>query len=233
MRRHQEALWAVLSHCNVVFGESQTDDFNNQWLGLYIYRPAQIGSFDVQAWWQPQKDKLEALVKRAASDAFPDITINPEFGWIMPVPDELADFVAKNTGRPMPGRFNSNLVRYVERDSVVWLTPPEAALYDYLKAADWTFVPQPAVVMGDGGWLSPDFLIYWGGRATQAIMVEVDSDQFHGLPSRREKDEHKERYLQSLGFEYLRFNAKSCLKEPQEVIAEIKAFCVRKYGPAK
>jgi len=233
VRRHQEALWAVLAHCNIVIGPVLKDDFGNDYMGIRIYRPTEIGDFNVQEWWKPRTDTISEILREAASDVWPRVYANVEPRWIMTVPDQLADFVAKNTGRPMPGRFNSNLVRYEERDSVIWLTPPEAVLYDYLKAAGWKFIPQPAVILGDEGWLGPDFLIYWGGRANQAVMVEVDSDKFHGLPSRRERDENKERYFQSFGFEYLRFNATSCMREPQEVIAEIKKFCVTKFGPAR
>lgn len=228
VRVHQEAIWAVLAHCNIVIGPILQGDFG-PYLGIRIYRPTLIGDFNVKDWWDPRKEMISDILREAGTDLYPEVSVHVEPRWIMAVPSELADFVAKNTGRPMPGRFNSNLVRYEQRDSIIWLTPPEAVLYDYLKAAGWKFVPQPAVVLGDEGWLGPDFLIYWGGRANQAVMVEVDSDKFHGLPSQREHDENKERYFQSFGFEYLRFNATSCMREPSEVIAEIKKFCLTKF----
>ena len=233
VRRHQEALWAIMAQSNIVIGPVLEDDDGSRRRGIRIYYPAAIGDLDVEAWLEPRWREVHQVLHEAAVDTWPGDWPNVELNSIMAVPEQLADFVAKNTGRPMPGRFNSNLVRYVERDSIIWLTPPEAVLYDYLKAAGWKFVPQPAVVLGDEGWLGPDFLIYWGGRANQAVMVEVDSDQFHGLPSRREKDENKERYFQSFGFEVLRFSAKACQHEPQEVIAEIKKYCVNKFGPAR
>ena len=63
----------------------------------------------------------------------------------------------------------------------------------------------------------PDFLLYWNDRADQAVMVEVDSDPYHGKPSQRERDELKEREFESMGFGYLRFAGISCLERPQEV----------------
>jgi hypothetical protein len=233
VRGHQEALWAVFEHCNIVVGPVLQGDDGTSRRGIRIYVPSTINGMDVEQWLKYEARQYHEVLHEAAVDIWPDVWPNIELRSILAVPDQLADFVAKNTGRPMPGRFVSTSVRYEERDGIIWLTPPEVVLYDYLKAAGWTFIPQPAFVLGDETTRRPDFLIYWGGRANQAVLVEVDSDRYHGLPSQREGDENKERYFQSFGFEYLRFNAKSCMQEPKDVIAEIKKFCVNKFGPAR
>jgi hypothetical protein len=156
---------AILCHGNVIV-DLDVDDWDNTYARIYIYRPTQIGEM-----WYPSGGTLTRslpnALDNAARIAFGSGVFS--FEWIAPVPDELADFIAKNTGRPAPGRFSSTAVKYTERDGVVWLTPPEATLYDYLKSAGWTFIPQPAVVRGDEGWLGPDFLVFWGGRANQRV----------------------------------------------------------------
>jgi len=235
LRLHQEALWAVLCHGTVVVSTGWNDFNQYEWFKANIYRPSVVGNLNVSEWWEQYKQNFTHALENAGRSAFPGAEWSYTLHWIVPVPDELADFVAQHSVRPRASRFTSTAVEFYERDGIVWLTPPELRLYDRLKAAGWTFVPQPAVVFGEESYpyLSPDFLIYWGGRADQAVMVEVDSDMFHSKPSQREKDEWKERRFQSLGFGYLRFSAKSCLQEPLEVIAEIQKFCMTKFGPSK
>lgn len=232
VQQHSEALWAALCHGRVIV-TSGVNSFDNEWVSANIYRPSYVGELNVGEWWKTYEVNFRRVLDNAGQAAFPDATFNYSLHWIVDVPDELADFVAKHSSRPAPSRFSSTFVRYNERDGIVWLTPPEARLYDLLKAGQWTFVPQPAVVFGEESWLGPDFLIYWGGKASNAVMVEVDSDQFHSKPSQRERDEWKERRFQSMGFEYVRFSAKACLNEPLEVIAEIQKFCINRFGPSK
>lgn len=233
LKVHQEAVWTVVCHGRVV-GTSGYNDFNHiDYYHVHVYRPTFAGSLDVATWWKTYAVNCENAIKNALESAFPDSSTNHTLHWIVPVPDELADFAAKHSSRPMPSRFLSTAVDYVERDGIVWLTAPERVLYDLLKAADWTFIPQPAVVLGDDELRIPDFLVFWGGRAEHAVFVEVDSDAFHSKPSVRERDESKERRFQALGFGYLRFSAKSCLNEPMEVAEAIKTFCVTKWGPSR
>jgi len=78
-----------------------------------------------------------------------------------------------------------------------------------------------------------DYVDYWSYLDALGEPIGGDSDKFHGLPAQRERDENKERYFQSFGFHYLRFNATSRMREPKEVIAEIKKFCVTKFGTAR
>jgi hypothetical protein len=103
--------------------------------------------------------------------------------FILDVPDDLVDFVAQNTDRPKPRRYNSTAVTYIERGGVAWLTPPEAKLYDFMKDAGWLFIPQPSFIRGDTTRI-PDFLIYWGEKHDRAVLVEIDSDAFHPVASR-------------------------------------------------
>jgi hypothetical protein len=233
VKLHQEALWAVLCHGRIVVSEAVIVDTDEKVRVVHIYRPTSVGNLNVAEWWETWNAEIGSALEYALHTAFP--------GWdhnhirytvdeTVPVPDELADFAAKNSNRPIPSRFLSTAVVLQERDGITWLTPPEWVLYDRLKAAGWTFVPQPAVVLGDDEIRIPDFLIFWGGRAQQALFVEVDSDTFHSKPSQRERDEGKRRRFQALGFEYLPFAAKSCLHEPMEVIEAIKTFCVTKWG---
>lgn len=233
LKIHQEAVWAVVCHGRIVGVSGYSDFTHNDWCHVHIYRPDFVGGLNVDDWWGLHSDECDSAIALALESAFPEASNNCTLHWIVPVPDELADFAAKHSSRPMPSRFLSTAVEYVERDGIVWLTPPERVLYDLLKAADWTFIPQPAVVLGDGELRIPDFLIFWGGRSEHAVFVEVDSDTFHSKPSVRERDEFKERRFQALGFGYLRFSAKSCLNEPMEVTDQIKKFCVTKWGPSR
>jgi hypothetical protein len=233
LKIHQEAVWAVVCHGRIV-GNSGYNDFNHvDYYHVHIYRPTSVAGLDVGGWWKTYAVHCQHAIQNALQSAFPDSSTDHTLHWIVPVPDELADFAAKHSSRPMPSRYQSTAVDYVERDGIVWLTPPERVLYDLLKAADWTFIPQPAMVLGDDELRIPDFLIFWGGRAEHPVFVEIDSDAFHSKPSERERDESKERRFQALGFGYLRFNAKSCLHEPIEVTEEIKNFCVTKWGPSR
>lgn len=232
VRMHQEALWAVLCHGRIAISNYDSHEFGPG-RAAHIYRPTTIGNLDVSAWWEEWDDTITRSLKVALDTAFPRYDHYFELYWIMPVPDEVADFVAKNSNRPMPSRFFSTAVEYAERDGIAWLTPPERVLYDRLKAADWTFIPQPAMILGDSEIQIPDFLIFWGGRSDRGVFVEVDSDAFHAKPSQRERDETKERRFEALGFGYIRFSAKSCLNEPLEVIEAIKKFCATKWGAAR
>ena len=233
VRLHQEALWAVICHGRIVVNRVPEDNLGYKGRRVHVYRPSSIGRLDVQAWWEQWEGNIDNALENALGTAFPkDDYHKTTLHWIMPVPDDVADFVAKHSVRPVPSRFLSTAVEYAERDGIVWLTAPERVLYDRLKAAGWTFIPQPAVVLGDEGWLIPDFLVFWGGRAGQAFFVEVDSDTFHAKPSQRERDEAKERRFEALGFGYIRFSAKACLHEPLDVIAAIQKFCITKWGAA-
>jgi hypothetical protein len=233
LKIHQEAVWAVVCHGRIV-GTSGYSDYNHgNYCHVHVYRPEFVGSLNVETWWDTYARECDSAVVHALESAFPDASTNYTLHWIVPVPDELADFAAKHSSRPMPSRYQSTAVDYAERDGIVWLTPPERVLYDLLKAADWTFIPQPAMVLGDDELRIPDFLIFWGGRAEHPLFVEIDSDTFHSKPSERERDESKERRFQALGFGYIRFSAKSCLHEPMEVAEEIKKFCVTRWGPSR
>jgi hypothetical protein len=230
VKLHQEALWAILCHGRVVVNAGKTSD-GESYRVANIYRPASVDDFDVQEWWRARERSCSNALDNAMYTAFPaDDHVSHRVDWVMPIPDELADFAAKHSTRPFPSRFFSTAVDYVERDGLARLTPPEVVIYDRLKAAGWTFIPQPAVVINEDQWLSPDFLIFWGGRADQAVFVEVDSDAFHSKPSQLERDNAKERLFEAAGFGYLPFSAKSCLNEPLEVIAEIQKFCVKRWG---
>jgi hypothetical protein len=233
VKLHQEALWAILCHGRVIVNTGKTLD-GETYRVAHIYLPASVDDLDVQEWWRAQERSCSFALDHALHTAFPDDDhLSHTVDWIMPVPDELADFAAKHSTRQFPSRFFSTAVDYVERDGIARLTAPEVVIYDRLKAAGWTFIPQPAVVISEDQWLSPDFLIFWGGRVDQAVFVEVDSDLFHSKPSVRERDEAKERFFEAAGFGYLRFAAKSCLNEPLEVIGEIQKFCVKRWGPSR
>lgn len=231
LRRRQEAIWAVLvqGYQTVDYGD-RSDEYDHHWMGpnaIAFYLPRDAKGFDCWAWYAERSRTVEETVGAAVRALDPYCVV--DFQEVLDVPEALLDFVAGNTDRPKPRRYNSTAVTYIERDGVAWLTPPEVKLYDAIKEAGWLFIPQPQFLAGDRMDRRPDFLIYWRRRAENAVLVEVDSDAFHP-PSQREKDEEKERLFQALGFHYLRFSAKRVLDDPFSVVAEITKFCTTKFG---
>ena len=227
----QEAVWAMLCHARIVVDEHWNDDWGGSWMldRLGIYLP--VEQWD---WYQANEDFIKRTMAVALRTVWGGVGFQEALNnlmkieWIMPVPAHLAQFVAQNTGRPMPRRFNSTAVTFTERDGITWLTPPEVKMYDLLKETNWLFVPQVPFVKGDVRRI-PDFLIFWNDRHDQGVIVEVDSDAFH-LPSQREPDEARERAFQARGFLFLRFPAKRVLNEPLKVIEEIRRFCEQHWG---
>jgi hypothetical protein len=233
VRERQEAVWAMLCHGRVVVDENwYEDNWGSRWvlnrLGVYL-PPEHV------RWYQANQEAADRTVAVAIRAVWSDQTLTHKTALdllqveqILPVPAHLIDFVARNTGRPMPRRYNSTAVKYTERDGIAWLTPPEVILYDLFKEASWLFVPQAPFVLGDVH-RSPDFLVYWKSKHDQALIVEVDSDAFH-LPSQREPDEARERSFQARGFQFVRFPAKRVLNEPLTVMADIRRFCEARWG---
>jgi hypothetical protein len=197
--------------------------------GCTIYLPPRFVD-----WWNENSASCWAVLKESARAAWTisDYALKYEVAIqsILDVPAELVDFVAQNTGRPKPRRYNSTAVQYYERDGVAWLTMPEVRLYDALKETGWLFVPQPQFLASETIDSRPDFLIFWKHRAQCGVLVEIDSDRFHSVPSVREKDEVKERQFESRGFQYLRFSAKEVLADPITVLKHITEYCVGKWG---
>jgi hypothetical protein len=229
--RRQEALWAVLCHAEILPEFDQGYDFGRDWTSvtLHLYLPATLNGLDVATWRNTHQKEIETTIATAATAAYEVDNAGATWHWIIPVPKELAELVAKNTRRPMPRRFDNSVVPMKDKDGVTWLTPAEVPLYDTMKEAGWTFIPQPPVVSRDVIRI-PDFMLFWEGRADQAVMIEVDSDLYHGKPSQRERDELKERDFESMRFLYLRFSGLSCMDDPAEVVAEIKRHCERRFA---
>jgi len=232
LRRRQEAVWAVVAHGNVLIDVATSDVNYSHYeyaTGATIYIPQRFSS-----WWMDHHEVCMEAVFGAAESAWdmkPDR--KPERIRVFPIlspPAELIDFLAKNTDRPRPRRYNSTAVSVVERDGITWLTPPEVKLYDAMKEASWMIVPQPAFLEGESVDKRPDFLLYWRGRANMPVLIEVDSDRFHSAPSQREKDEDKERLFEARGFGYLRFSAKEVLDDPLTVVRKITAFCTERFN---
>lgn len=153
---------------------------------------------------------------------------NLEVEWLLDVPADLQSFVAANTDRPRPRRYNTSAVQLLDRDGVAWLTAPEARLYHALKQTNWQFVPQPPFIAGEEFDRRADFLISWENRSDHAVIAEVDSDAFHP-PSQRTHDEAREREFQSRGFQFLRFTPKEVQTSPTTVLKEIAAFCTKRF----
>ena len=233
LRERQEAIWAVLAHGSVRF-DGQVwwiDDADESHFSkadtCMVYLPRKLGQFDVNDWLETNsEDVFHALGVSARLVAGQNCSV--QLNWILPIPTELVDFVAKNTSRPMPRRFNSTAVTYTERDGITWLTYPEVKLYDALRAAEWTFIPQPAFVFGSRAHNIPDFVLFWKGRADAAVVIEIDSDMWHQPPSAR-KDEAKSQYFQARNFAFMRFSAKEC-DSPERVVERIRKFCIERFG---
>jgi hypothetical protein len=228
----QEAVWAVVSQGRVVVRTATADHadppFSEEvFVHCNIYVPSRF-----RDWWSDNNRDCWSVLNDSAAAAWglknPGAYLTIEF--IIDVPAELVDFVAQNTGRPKPRRYNSTAVQYYERDGVAWLTMPEAKLYDALRETDWLFIPQPQLLASGTIDSRPDFLIFWKHRAQFGVLVEIDSDRFHAAPSVREKDEVKERQFESRGFQYLRFSAKEVLKDPYAVLKHITEYCTGKWG---
>lgn len=237
LRIGQEAVWAVLSQGRILV-ESRWEESPEPpgWpvenvTGCTIYIPTGF-----MEWWNVNSHECWSALHAAARSAWGVrwddllmdrlITVEP----LLAVPPELIDFVAQNTGRPKPRRYNSTAVQYFERDGVAWLTMPEVKLYDALKETGWLFVPQPQFLASDTIDSRPDFLIFWKHRAQYSVLVEIDSDRFHSTPSIREHDEAKERRFESRSFQYLRFSAKEVLKDPIAVLQQITEYCSGRWG---
>jgi hypothetical protein len=167
LRERQEAVWAMLCHARIVVDERWTEvDYGGLWVldRLGIYLPPE--QWD---WYQANQGAVDWTMANAIRIVWEGFTFQAaintiEAEWILPIPAHLVDFVAQNTGRPMPRRYNSTAVKFTERDGITWLTPPEVIVYDLLKETSWLFVPQAAFVKGDVRRI-PDFLIYLGRRA--------------------------------------------------------------------
>lgn len=237
LQARDEAIWAVVCQGRVVAAAESHNFDEDRWTevaaGFTVYLPDRW-----YQWWSNDERSIECwrCLLAAARSVIPQVYSNDEVTnrvhveRLLDVPDELVDFVARNTGRPMPRRYNSTVVPYLERDGVAWLTPPEVKLYDALKETGWLFIPQPPMLASDEIDRKPDFLLFWKHRAQFGVLVEVDSDRFHSAPSQREADESKERLFESRGFQYLRFSAKAVLDDPFAVIRQINDYCSRKFG---
>lgn len=233
LSRRQEAVWAVVSQGRVVVSTVTVDRVDPPFLSevvvtaYTVYVPSRF-----RDWWSDNHRSCWSVLCASARAAwgmdYPEQHLTIEF--MLDVPAELVDFVAQNTGRPKPRRYNSTAVQYFERDGVAWLTMPEVKLYDALRETDWLFIAQPPFLATGTIDLRPDFLIFWKHRAQFGVLVEVDSDRFHATPSVREKDEVKERQFESRGFQYLRFSAKEVLRDPYVVLRHITEYCVGKWG---
>jgi Protein of unknown function (DUF559) len=229
----QPAVWAMLCHGRIVVDDEWvTTNWVEYWdlhrLGIYL--PPEHWNWYVDNSSLVNRTMAVALRTVWGSNISFEQAINNiiKVEMIVPIPAYVAQFVAQNTGRPMPRRYNSTAVTFTERDGITWLTPPEVIMYDLLKETNWLFVPQAAFVKGDVRRI-PDFLIYWNDRHDQGVIVEVDSDAFH-LPSQREPDEARERAFQARGFQFLRFPAKRVLQDPLAVVADIRRFCEQRWG---
>jgi hypothetical protein len=231
LQLRQEAVWAVVSQGRIVPATGEGKDGFDFVSHCEIYLPRRFEDWwrqNLNVCWSTLYDAVRSAWGWRGDEASLDarLSVVP----ILDVPDELVDFVAQNTDRPRPRRYNTTAVQYIERDGIAWLTPPEVKLYDVLKESGWLFVTQPPFLAGDDIDRRPDFLIFWRQKAQYAVLVEVDSDKFHGLPSQRELDEKKERLFESRGFQYLRFSAKMVLDNPVRVLQEITDYCTRKFG---
>jgi hypothetical protein len=232
LRNRQEAVWAAVSHGRVVI-DTEDRQLDVQHCETLVTRCVVYLPKNLKAFWESTDGACYATLADAArgawgvSENWPWDSLKVE--WLLDIPPELADFVAKNIDRPKPRRYNSTAVTYLERDGVAWLTPPEAKLYDAIKEAGWLFIPQPQFLAGEEIDRRPDFLIYWHNRSNFAVLIEIDSDAHH-LPSQRDADEAKERLFQSRGFQYLRFSVKKVNSDVIGVIREIADFCNRRFG---
>lgn len=228
VHQRQDAVWAMLCHGRIV-----VDEFYNDWGNCVLTRLGVYLPGEQWTWYEENFQAIDSTLKTAMRAVWPSLGFRESSDKLfvlpmIPVPPHLQDFVAKNTGRPMPRRYNSTAVTYTERDGITWLTPPELRLYDMLKEANWLFSPQVAFVCGDVRRIT-DFLIYWKRKHDRAVIVEVDSDAYH-QPSQREADEERERRFQALGFQFLRFSAKQVLADPLDVMKRITAFCESRWG---
>lgn len=227
VQERQPTVWGLLCHCRLVIDE-YTNDWGNVLLTrLGVYVPLEHWDLYLQ-YDESIKHTMATAACSVWGDGYNTVKQKIRVEQIIPIPAQLADFIAQNTARPMPRRYNSTAVQYTERDGIVWLTPPEVRLFDMLKEANWLFSPQVAFVRGDVRRIT-DFIVYWKGRHDKAVIVEVDSDAYH-LPSQREDDEDRERRFQALGFQFLRFSAKQVLAEPLDVMKKITAFCEGRWG---
>jgi hypothetical protein len=233
LRDRQEAVWAVVSHGRVVVDVYASDSDHDD--GPSAGDPCECTVYvpiKYMEWWSDGDICLNA-VRAAACSAWSVPSYwaaqNVKVEWLLEVPKDLQHFVAENTGRPMPRRYNTTAVQLYDRDGVAWLTAPEVKLYDALKQTHWLFTPQPPFLAGEEFDRRVDFLIYWNNRADRPVIVEVDSDTFHP-PSQRTHDEARRREFESRGFIFLAFSVKEVNASPTDVLKKIAAFCKTRFG---
>jgi hypothetical protein len=224
LRRHHQAVWAIVAHERIVVRVGCHDRRGHGSIHVehcWIHLPECFC-----AWWVQHRVECWTTLEQAAATCWrwheQQSARNIDVDWIFEIPEELADGVARDTHRPKPRRYGTAVSNF-ERDGVASLTAAVAKLYDALEAAGWMFVPQPPLRAGETTDRRPEFLIFWQGRAQNALLVEVDNDGFHP-PSRSEDDGAKERLFETHGFHHLRFSAKRVLTNPGAVAREITKF---------
>lgn len=141
----RQDVWAVISQGRIVITTHQGLD-GEEVSRCTVYLPARFAD-----WWQDEDHRYLCwgTIIDAARAAFgwrgDDRQLESAIGVlpILDIPDELVDFVAQNTDRPRPRRYNTTAVQLFERDGIAWLTAFEVKLYDLLKESGWLFVTQP------------------------------------------------------------------------------------------
>ena len=120
LRARQEAVWGVLSHGRVVVDVTSQDSDNAPSEDVpahcAIYLPERY-----KQWWDTHQSECSNGIVGAMCGAW---GMSRDWAWdchsihiLLDVPQELVHFVAENTNRPKPRRYNSTAVTsYFERD---------------------------------------------------------------------------------------------------------------------
>lgn len=130
----------------------------------------------------------------------------------------LDDVMAHNRGRRGNRALASLLAGY--RESTETRSDVEERLLALVRAAG---LPTPRVnawlSLPDGGGCRPDFL--WRHAR---LVVEVDGREYHATRRGFQRDRRRDRRLALAGFETRRYAASEVAREPERVVAEIRAF---------
>jgi very-short-patch-repair endonuclease len=229
-RRHHEAVWAIVAHERIVVRVGCPDRRGHGSTHVehcWIHLPECFC-----AWWAQHRVECWSTLEQAAATCWrwdeQQAARNIDVDWIYEIPEELADIVARNTHRPKPAA----------------MAPPSAtssATASPRSLRQWPSSTMPSRQRAGCSsrsrrcWLSRrrtadrNFLIFWRGRAQNALLVEVDNDGLHP-PSRREEDGAKERLFETHGFHYRRFSAKRVLANPVAVAREITKVRTARHG---
>ncbi|MEX1142560.1 MAG: DUF559 domain-containing protein [Thermoleophilaceae bacterium] len=130
----------------------------------------------------------------------------------------IDDVIAHNVGRRGNGALASLLAGY--RESTETRSEAEERLLALVRAAR---LPPPRVnawlALPDGGGCRPDFL--WRHAR---LVVEVDGREYHATRRGFQRDRRRDRRLALAGFETRRYAAGELTREPERVVAELRAF---------